>query len=168
MGRGEKIGLVLQGHLVYQSPTFLVVPKGTRTAGLAPWHRLQLVAVREQGGLRRDREGFLAPLSGVPRAAGARRTHGAAAGAMEKSREDAAAERRCCRAVSRESILWVAQERRDSGTSDISAVLGHPGGIWAGRSCRGSAGWRVTAPRSSDPRVRDLRKETRLLLMILL
>lgn len=48
---------------------------------------------------------------------------------MERSREEAAAEQRCCLAVSKESILWVAQERRDLGTSDISAALGHPGGM---------------------------------------
>lgn len=49
---------------------------------------------------------------------------------MERSREeDAAAEQCCCRAVSKESILWVAQERRDLGRSDTSAVLGHPEGI---------------------------------------
>lgn len=44
-------------------------------------------------------------------------------------RVGAAAEQCCCLAASKESILWVAQERRDLGVGDISAVLGHPEGI---------------------------------------
>lgn len=90
---------------------------------------------------------------------------------MERSREDAVAEQCCCLAVSKESILWVAQERRDLGMGDTSAVLGHPEGI-RGRQERGVKGdsplSHGAAPCSSDPRVKDLRKETRLLLMILL
>lgn len=60
------------------------------------------------------------------------------AAAMERSRENAVAEQCCCLAVSKESILWVAQERRDLGMSDTSAVLGHPEG--AGRSCQRRVG----------------------------
>lgn len=85
------------------------------------------------------------------------------------------AEQCCCLAVSKESILWVAQERRDLGMGDTSAVLGHPEGIRGRqelpvqRGVKGeSPSSHTAAPCSSDPRVRDLRKETRLLLMILL
>lgn len=58
---------------------------------------------------------------------------------MERSREDAVAEQCCCLAVSKESILWVAQERRDLGMGDTSAVLGHPEGT-RGRQERGVEG----------------------------
>lgn len=125
MGRGEKIGLMLQGRLVYQSPTFLMVSKRTRTAGLAPCTGC-LWLPAEQGALRSDCGGFLASLSGVPKAAGAGRAGVAAGGrcpsfrAMERSPEDAVAEQCCCLAVRRESILWVAQERRDLGMGDTS------------------------------------------------
>lgn len=95
--------------------------------------------------------------------------------AMERSREDAVAEQCCCLAVSKESILWVAQERRDLGMGVTSAVLGHTEGIRGRQELAAQRGVKGdsplshgAAPCSSDPHVRDLRKETRLLLMILL